>query len=75
MADVAKQETPAETTPAVDQNTTPEKVVENNPPQAEADKGKAGETPANDQKAETAGMLYERLIVIIYQNRIPVRML
>ena len=63
MADVAKQEQPAETTPVVDQKAAPEKVVENNPPQSEANKGKTEETPAKEEKAETAGMLYESQIV------------
>merc|ERR1712226_1296689 len=54
MADVAKQEQPAETTPVVDQKAASEKVAENNPPQAEANKGKTEETPAKEEKAETA---------------------
>ena len=55
MADVAKQEQPVETTPAVDQKATPtpEKTVENNPPPADADKGKAEENSAKDGKTET----------------------
>ena len=57
MADVAKQEKPAETTPAVDQKETIEKPVENNVPPAEADKAKAEETPAKEEKTETAGMI------------------
>ena len=58
MADVAKQEQPVETTPAVDQKATPtpEKTVENNPTPADADKGKAEENSAKDEKTETAGI-------------------
>jgi len=56
MADVAKQEQPVETTPAVDQKATPtpEKTVENSPPPADADKGKGEENSAKDEKTETA---------------------
>ena len=57
MADVAKQEQPAETTPAVDQKETTEKPVENNVPPAEADKAKTEETPAKEGKTETAGTI------------------
>ena len=72
MADVAKQEQPAETTPAVDQKETTEKPVENNVPPAEADKAKAEETPAKEEKTETAGTIKISIkIYSYYLNNTP----
>ena len=67
MADVAKQEQPVETTPAVDQKDTPtsEKTVENNTPPADADKGKVEESSAKDEKTETAGTSDNKMTIFI----------
>ena len=75
MADVAKQEQPVETTPAVDQKATPtpEKTVENSPPPADADKGKGEENSAKDEKTETAGISYYKLMIFTEVLLVPHR--